>query len=81
MARISRRPSACRSPSPSAAAPRDPIALADDDPDNFVHAGLDAATDAISVAVEAGHFHDPGDDANPDTKMEVVAGLGRARDR
>ncbi len=52
-----------------------PIALADDDPDNFVHACLDVATPAMSVAVRAGHFHDPGDDANPATQIEVVAGL------
>ncbi len=52
-----------------------PIALADDDPDNFVHACLDVATPATSVAVRAGHFHDPGDDANPATQIEVVAGL------
>ena len=28
-----------------------------------------------AVAVNAGHFHDPGDDANPDTEVEVVAGV------
>jgi hypothetical protein len=52
-----------------------PVALADDDPDNFVHACLDVATPARSVAVRAGHFHDPGDDANPATQIEVVAGV------
>ncbi len=51
-----------------------PAALADDDPDNFVHACLDVATPATSVSVEAGHFHDPGDDANPKTQAEVVEG-------
>ena len=51
-----------------------PIALADDDPDNFVHACLDTAVPAASVAVAAGHFHDPGDDPNPDTRVPVVAG-------
>ncbi len=51
-----------------------PIALADDDPDNFVHACLDATSPATSVAVAAGHFHDPGDDPNPATQAEVVAG-------
>jgi len=51
-----------------------PIALADDDPDNFVHACLDTATPATSVAVSAGRFHDPGDDANPATETDVVAG-------
>jgi hypothetical protein len=52
-----------------------PVALADDDPDNFVHACLDVATPARSVAVRAGHFHDPGDDANPATQVEVVPGV------
>lgn len=51
-----------------------PVALGDDDPDNFVHACLDTATEAKTVAVEAGHFHDPGDDANPETHIDVVAG-------
>lgn len=51
-----------------------PIALADDDPDNFVHACLDTPTAATSVSVKAGYFHDPRDDANPDTKIGVVAG-------
>ena len=51
-----------------------PAALADDDPDNFVHACLDTATEATSVTVTAGYFHDPGDDANLDTKVDVVAG-------
>lgn len=52
-----------------------PIALADDDPDNFVHACLDTAVKAKTVAVGAGYFHDPRDDANPDTRIEVVEGL------
>lgn len=51
-----------------------PIALADDDPDNFVHVCLDTSTEATAVAVKAGHFHDPGDDANPDTQIDVVFG-------
>jgi hypothetical protein len=51
-----------------------PVALADDDPDNFVHACLDTDTEATAVAVTAGHFHDPGDDANPDTRIDVVVG-------
>lgn len=49
-----------------------PIALADDDPDNFVYACLDAASPAIEVTVVAGLFHDPGDDANPATSAPVV---------
>lgn len=51
-----------------------PIALADDDPDNFVLACLDTSTKPASVAVKAGHFHDPGDDANPETSTKVVPG-------
>jgi hypothetical protein len=51
-----------------------PAALADDDPDNFVLACLDTTSPATSVTVRAGHFHDPGDDANPDTQAAVVAG-------
>lgn len=51
-----------------------PAALADDDPDNFVHACLDTAVEARSVSVSAGHFHDPGDDANPETGVEVHVG-------
>lgn len=53
-----------------------PVALADDDPDNFVLACLDAVAPARSVAVDAGLFHDPGDDANPATAVDVVAGTG-----
>ncbi|MEM6929886.1 MAG: hypothetical protein AAF602_23315 [Myxococcota bacterium] len=52
-----------------------PVALADDDPDNFVHACLDVGAPARSVAVAAGHFHDPGDDANPATQTEVIDGI------
>lgn len=51
-----------------------PIALADDDPDNFVHACVAEASPAIRVSVEAGHFHDPGDDPNPATTVDIVAG-------
>ena len=51
-----------------------PVALADDDPDNFVHACLDVATPAQSVSVSAGHFHDPGDDPNPATEVEIIHG-------
>ncbi len=49
-----------------------PIALADDDPDNYVYACLDAANPAIEVSVAAGLFHDPGDDANPATTATVI---------
>ncbi len=49
-----------------------PIALADDDPDNHVLVCLDTATSAVSIHVEAGLFHDPGDDANPQTDANVT---------
>jgi hypothetical protein len=49
-----------------------PIALADDDPDNYVYACLDAASPAAEVSVAAGLFHDPGDDANPATAAIVI---------
>lgn len=51
-----------------------PIALADDDPDNHVLACLDEASPAQSVTVSAGTFHDPGDDANPETTIEITHG-------
>ena len=52
----------------------EPIGLADDDPDNYVLACLDQASPAVSVEVDAGFFHDPGDDPNPATEVEVVEG-------
>jgi FAD/FMN-containing dehydrogenase len=51
-----------------------PIALADDDPDNFVHACLQVDSPAVSVTIAAGYFHDPGDDANPATSAILVPG-------
>lgn len=51
-----------------------PIALADDDPDNIVHACLDDTTPATSVAVVADRFHDPADDPNPVTQVDVIPG-------
>jgi hypothetical protein len=54
-----------------------PVALADDDPDNFVLACLDTAVPARSVAVDGGLFFDPGDDPNPATAIDVVPGGGR----
>ena len=48
-----------------------PIALADDDPDNHVLVCLDEVTAAVSVAVAPGLFHDPGDDPNPETRIDV----------
>ena len=51
-----------------------PLFLADDDPDNHVLVCLDIATAAVSVAAAAGLFHDPGDDSNPDTRIDVNPG-------
>ncbi len=48
-----------------------PIALADDDPDNHVLACLDVAVAAVSVAAAPGLFHDPGDDPNPETSIDI----------
>jgi hypothetical protein len=42
-----------------------PTALGDDDPDNYVLACTDRDEAVEAVSVAAGHFHDPGDDANP----------------
>jgi hypothetical protein len=50
-----------------------PLALADDDPDNHVIACLAETSPAVSVSVVAGFFHDPGDDANPETNISVFS--------
>jgi hypothetical protein len=50
-----------------------PFSLGDDDPDNHVIACLIETSPAISVSVIAGFFHDPGDDANPDTSINVIS--------
>ncbi len=50
-----------------------PLALADDDPDNHVIACLAETSPAVSVSVVAGFFHDPGDDANPETNINVFS--------
>lgn len=50
-----------------------PLTLADDDPDNHVIACIAETSPAISVSVEAGFFHDPGDDANPETSIRVIS--------
>ena len=50
-----------------------PLALADDDPDNHVIACLIETSPAVSVSVAAGVFHDPGDDANPATRTDVIS--------
>ncbi|MEX1369387.1 MAG: hypothetical protein AB1Z98_40035 [Nannocystaceae bacterium] len=52
----------------------EPIALGDDDPDNYVVACLDQDSPAVSVAVDADLFYDPGDDPNPQTAIDVVEG-------
>ncbi len=51
-----------------------PIALADDDPDNHVHVCLDAESPALSVTIMADLFEDPGGDPNPETVVEVQPG-------
>ena len=48
-----------------------PIALADDDPDNHVHACLDQAALARTVTIAAGLFEDPGGDLNLETEAVV----------
>jgi len=50
-----------------------PLILADDDPDNHVIACLAETSPAVSVSVAAGFFHDPGDDANPETRIDVIS--------
>ncbi len=50
-----------------------PLALGDDDPDNHVIACIAEASPAVSVNVLAGFFHDPGDDANPLTAIDVIS--------
>jgi len=54
-----------------------PLSLGDDDPDNHVIACLIETSPALSVRVEAGLFHDPGDDANPETDVDVVSRVVR----
>jgi len=51
-----------------------PLALSDDDPDNFVLACLASNSPAVSVRVDADLFHDPGDDANAETQARVDFG-------
>jgi hypothetical protein len=50
-----------------------PLSLGDDDPDNHVIACLAETSPAVSVSVIAGFFHDPGDDANPETNIDVIS--------
>ena len=51
-----------------------PLSLADDDPgqtDNHIIACVAQKSPAVSVSVLAGYFHDPGDDANPETRIDI----------
>jgi hypothetical protein len=50
-----------------------PLSLVDDDPDNHVIACIAETSPAVSVSVKAGFFHDPGDDANPETNTDVIS--------
>jgi len=56
-----------------------PDTLVDDDPDNHVIACISASSEPISVIVEAGFFHDPGDDANPATEIDVVSRISEGK--
>jgi hypothetical protein len=49
------------------------LSLGDDDPDNHVIACLAETSPAVSVSVIAGFFHDPDDDTNPATSIDVVS--------
>ena len=49
----------------------EPIALADDDPDNHLLVCLDTDTPAALVHVDASLFEDPGHDPNPDTQIQL----------
>ncbi len=51
-----------------------PLSLADDDPgqtDNHIIACVAQKSPAVSVSILAGYFHDPGDDANPETRIDI----------
>ncbi len=50
-----------------------PLILADDDPDNHVIACIAETSPAVSVSVVGGFFHDPGDDVNPETRIDVIS--------
>ena len=59
-----------------------PLSLADDDPgpgptDNHTIACIAEKSPALSVIVSAGYFHDPGDDANPETRTDVTPKINR----
>ena len=59
-----------------------PLLLADDDPppgptDNHIIACIAERSPALSVNVPAGYFHDPGDDANPETRIDVTPKINK----
>ena len=59
-----------------------PLLLADDDPppgptDNHIIACIAEDSPALSVSVSAGYFHDPGDDANPETRIDVTPEINK----
>ena len=59
-----------------------PLSLADDDPppgptDNHIIACIAEKSPALSVNVSAGYFHDPGDDANPETRIDVAPKINK----
>ena len=51
-----------------------PIRLADDDPDNYVHLCLAEKSNAVYVSVEPSLFHDPANVPNPKTEIKIVEG-------
>ena len=59
-----------------------PLSLAEDDPppgptDNHIIACIAEKSPALSVNVSAGYFHDPGDDANPETRIDVTPKINK----
>lgn len=50
-----------------------PLSLADDDPDNHVIACIAETSPAVLVTVMEGFFYDPGDDANPETSIDIIS--------
>lgn len=50
-----------------------PLVLGDVDRDNHVVACMAEASPAVSVNATSGFFHDPGDDANPETGVDVIS--------
>jgi len=51
-----------------------PLSLADDDPgqaDNHIIACIAQKSPAVSVSVTPGYFYDPGDDPNPESRIDI----------